>query len=132
ADLSYCCVNRTWREGQAEAAHVCELIWGPGIAAKRASGMFEGLQKLVNILYPEEGNGYGLVDFSRPGLVKLLMGCYRQALKHRLTNPEFVFVSRTELGLCSLLHQLGARVRTREIWERVHKEATRRHSAVTR
>jgi hypothetical protein len=127
ADLSYCCVNRTWREGQAQAAHVCELIWGPRIAAERASGMFEGLQKLVNILYPERGNGDGLVDFGRPDLVKLLMGCYRQAVKHRLTNPEFVFVSRTELGLCSLLNQLGARVKTREIWERVYKQATRSH-----
>ena len=51
--------------------------------------------------------------------------CYGQAVKHRLTNPEFVFVSRVELGLCNLLHQLKARVNTRKIWERVHKQATR-------
>jgi hypothetical protein len=87
--------------------------------------MLEGMERFVDLLFPDRGKGERLVDFGRPDTLKAMMRCYGQAVKHRLTNPEFVFVSRVELGLCNLLHQLKARVNTRKIWERVHKQATR-------
>ncbi len=40
-----------------------------------------------------------------------------RALRDKITNPEFAFISRTELGLYSLLHQLRARVNTRGVLE---------------
>jgi len=123
ADLSYCCVNRAWKEGRAQAAHTCQLIWGPRVPLQRAHRMLEGMEKFVDLLFPDRGKGERLVDFGRPDTLKAMMRCYGQAVKHRLTNPEFVFVSRVELGLCNLLHQLKARVNTRKIWERVHKQA---------
>jgi len=39
-------------------------------------------------------------------------------VRHKLANPEFAFISRAELGLYSLLHQLGARVNATEICRR--------------
>jgi hypothetical protein len=132
ADLTHCCVNRTWREGPTQAAHLCQLIWGPETAFERAGRLLDGLEKFVDLLFPGRGGGDTLVDFRRPDLLKAMMRCYSQAVKNRLTNPEFVFVSRTELGLCSLLHQLRARINTCEIWERTHQRAACLHCAVTR
>jgi hypothetical protein len=123
ADLSYCCVNRTWRQGRAQAAHVCQLIWGPQINLERAGKMLAGLEDFVDLLFPDPRLGETCVDFGRPDLHKAVLRCYTQAVRNRLTNPEFVFVSRTELGLCGLLHQLGTRVKTREQWQHVHKQA---------
>jgi hypothetical protein len=125
ADLSECCVNRSWSQGRQQAAHVCQLIWGPDVIIDRAFRMLDGLQGLVDILFPEPKTGNLVVDFSNPNLLQTIIGCYGRALKHKLTNPEFAFVSRAELGLCSLLHQLGARVNTRVIWKRVHDQAVR-------
>jgi hypothetical protein len=92
--------------------------------------MLKGLRALVDILFPEPERGNVLVEFGKPDLLKNLVGCYTRALKHKLTNPEFAFVSRAELGLCNLLHQLGARVNTREIWKRVHEQAIRRYGPI--
>ena len=97
------------------------------VSLKRAERMLGDLQALVDVLFPEPGKQEPLVDFGKPDLLNRVVGCYAGALKHKLTNPEFAFVSRTELGLVSLLHQLAARVNTREIWRRVHEQATGRH-----
>jgi hypothetical protein len=49
-------------------------------------------------------------------LLQMLSKALRQALRDKITNPEFAFISRAELGLYSLLHQLNARVNVRETW----------------
>jgi len=36
-------------------------------------------------------------------------------LKNKFLSPEFLFLSRTESGLCNLLHTLQARVPTTQI-----------------
>lgn len=131
-DLSACCVNRTWRIGPKEAAHVYRLIWGPSVSMRRAEKMLDDLQAMVDILFPEPGKQEPLVDFGKPDLLNRVVACYTAALKNKLTNPEFAFVSRTELGLVALQHQLASTFNTREVWRRVHEQAIRRHSAVTR
>ena len=94
--------------------------------------MLVALEDMVDLLFPNGRSGDALVNFGRPDLHKAILRCYTQAVRNRLTNPEFVFVSRMELGLCSLLHQLRAIVNSRALWERVHKQATSAHSTVTR
>jgi hypothetical protein len=39
----------------------------------------------------------------------------RTLLKNKFLSPEFLFLSRTESGMCSLLHTLKARVATSQI-----------------
>jgi len=41
---------------------------------------------------------------------------------YKRTQPEFIFYKRAELGLYNVLHQLGARVRTRDLLGRMMKE----------
>jgi hypothetical protein len=85
--------------------------------------MFSGLDEMVDLLYPipEEER---LVDFGRPNLLNTLGGLLTKAVRNKLTNPEFAFLSRADLGIYSLLHQLGARVNTREIWSQQAERAT--------
>jgi predicted unusual protein kinase regulating ubiquinone biosynthesis (AarF/ABC1/UbiB family) len=132
ADLSYCCVHRAWSRGPKEAAHICRLIWGWDVKIEKATTMLDSMQTLVDMLFPEPKQQPPLVDFGKPDLLNTLTRCYARALKNKLTNSEFAFVSRTELGLCGLLHQLGSKVNTREIWSRVHDLTTRGHCAVIR
>ena len=54
-----------------------------------------------------------------PKLWKLAASNGKQALRDRLCNPEFAFVSRAELGLVHLLHELGAKVNMGAVWHRV-------------
>jgi len=45
------------------------------------------------------------------GLAKLA----KTLLKNKFLSPEFLFLSRTESGMCNLLHILKARVATTQI-----------------
>ena len=45
------------------------------------------------------------------GLVKLA----KTLLRYKFLSAEFLFLSRTESGMCNLLHTLGARVATTAI-----------------
>jgi len=123
ADLSRCCVHRTWRQGEEQALHVFRLIWGSSVPIERAKPMLSALESLVAILFPEPSKAKLEVNFGEPHLLDTMVKTYGKALRHKLTNPEFAFVSRTELGLVSLLHALRARVNTRDVWQGVHQRA---------
>lgn len=125
-DLCRCCVEKAWREGDDRAAHVCRLIWGPEIPFAKARRMLSSLDKMANILFPDPKNGGPLVDFGDPALLNTITRCLTESLRHKLTNPEFAFTSRSDLGLYSLLHRLQARVNTREIWRQVAEQAAKR------
>jgi len=112
------CVGRTWRQGDKEAARVLRLVFGPRIPYARARKMLPTLEVMTSVLYPEGKDADPLVDFGKAQSLKVLAKTLKQALRDKVTNPEFAFISRAELGLFSLLHQLNARVNVREIWRR--------------
>jgi predicted unusual protein kinase regulating ubiquinone biosynthesis (AarF/ABC1/UbiB family) len=49
ADLSWCCVHRTWLQGEAQARHVLRLIWGPKVPIERAKPMVLALENLARV-----------------------------------------------------------------------------------
>jgi predicted unusual protein kinase regulating ubiquinone biosynthesis (AarF/ABC1/UbiB family) len=118
SDLIRSCVDRTWRKGPKEAAHVLQLIFGPRVPYARARKMLPILETMAGTLYPEGKNADPIVNFGKGELLKVLAQALKQALRDKVTNPEFAFISRAELGLYSLLHQLDARVNVRETWRR--------------
>lgn len=118
SNLIRSCVNRTWRKGHKEAAHVLELIFGPGVSYPRARKMLPILETMAGILYPEGKEADPVVDFGKGESLQVLGKALKQALRDKVTNPEFAFISRAELGLYSLLHQLVARVNVRETWRK--------------
>jgi len=120
-DLIRCCAAQSWRDGEKAARHVLGLVFGPDVPYARARKMLSILDEMAGTLYPNpKGNPAGtLVDFGEPKLLNILTRTLKSALRDKLTNPEFAFTSRADLGLYSLLHQLRAKVNCTEIWRRV-------------
>ena len=81
------------------------------------------LQSQSNAVFPPSDANGSLVDFGQPVLLNTLFRIWRKALRDKLTNPEFAFITRAELGLYNLLHHLDARVNTREVWGQVIERA---------
>jgi predicted unusual protein kinase regulating ubiquinone biosynthesis (AarF/ABC1/UbiB family) len=117
ADVARCCVERAWSQSAAKAEHVLRLVFGPGVVMSRGRIMLSVLETLADILFPRTGSP--LVNFGEPTLLNSLSQALGKAVRNKLCNPEFAFISRTELGLYCLLHQLGARVNATEICRRV-------------
>ena len=118
SDLIRSCINRTWREGEKAAARVLAIICGPQVPYRRARTMLPTLETMAGILYPDGKGGNSVVDFGKGQLQQMLTAALKQALRDKVTNPEFAFISRADLGLYSLLSQLNARVNVRETWQR--------------
>ena len=118
SDLIRSCVGRTWRQGDKQAAHVLRLIFGARVPYAHARKMLPTLEVMTGILYPEGKHANPVVDFGKEQLLQLLVMTLKKAVRDKLTNPEFAFISRAELGLYSLLHQLSAKVNVRATWRR--------------
>jgi predicted unusual protein kinase regulating ubiquinone biosynthesis (AarF/ABC1/UbiB family) len=119
AELVRCCVSHSWLEGKDAAQRVVDIIWGPKVSLAKARRMLAGLEELMNLVFPPAVAKGEVVDFGQPVLLDTLFRTWRKALRDKLTNPEFAFITRAELGLYNLLHHLGAQVNTREVWGRV-------------
>jgi len=119
AELNRYVADRVWLQGQEQLERMIVLIWGPNVSAAKARKMLAVFEEFANTLFPLPGTTRPLVDFGKPTLLNALGRNLRTAVRDRLTNPEFAFISRAELGLYNLLHQLQARVNTREVWNRV-------------
>ena len=59
------------------------------------------------------------VDFGDPKVLTKLTAMFRKSIQNKITNPEFAFTSRAELGLDNLLHRLQAKIHTGRIKERI-------------
>jgi hypothetical protein len=116
------CVERSWRQGDKQAREVLALIFGPKVPFARARRMLPTLETMAGILYPRGRNADLVVDFGKGQLLKVLGGALTKALRDKVTNPEFAFISRSELGIYSLLHRLDAKVNTTAIWRRIRCE----------
>jgi hypothetical protein len=83
--------------------------------------MIPTLEIMAQAWFPEGPDAYQPHDFGKGALLTILAGAMRQTLRDKIANPGFAFVSRAELGLYSLLHQLDAKVNPRAIWERIDR-----------
>jgi predicted unusual protein kinase regulating ubiquinone biosynthesis (AarF/ABC1/UbiB family) len=113
------CVARAWRQGDPQARQLLALIFGPRVPYARARKMLAVLETAAGILFPEGKGADPVVDFGKGELLKVLGQALGKAVRDKVTNPEFAFVSRAELGLYSLLHRLDAKVNVRAVWESV-------------
>jgi predicted unusual protein kinase regulating ubiquinone biosynthesis (AarF/ABC1/UbiB family) len=116
-DLINCVVDRTWRKSEKAAQHVLGLVFGRDVPFRRARRMLPILEEMAAILHPEGDES--VVNFGNAGMLKMLGRAMGATLRDKLANPEFAFISRADLGLYSLLHQLHAHVNCKQIWRRV-------------
>jgi serine/threonine protein kinase len=118
SDLLDCCSRQSWREGDAQARHVVGLIFGRNVPFKRARKVLPALNQAADILYAQSAASR-VVNFGQPRMLEILTHAMMQAVRDRVINPEFAFISRADMGLYHLLHRLGARVDVGGTWRRV-------------
>jgi predicted unusual protein kinase regulating ubiquinone biosynthesis (AarF/ABC1/UbiB family) len=110
-------VARTWRDSEKAARQVLGLVFGRDVPYQRARKMLPMLEEMADILHPE--GDQSLVNFGNAKMLEALGSAMGATLRDKLANPEFAFISRADLGLYSLLHQLRAHVNCKQIWRRV-------------
>jgi predicted unusual protein kinase regulating ubiquinone biosynthesis (AarF/ABC1/UbiB family) len=118
-DLIDSVVARRWRESDKAAQHVLGLVFGANVPYQRARKMLPMLEEMAGVLHPLGEDT--VVNFGNAKMLEALGRAMGATLRDKLTNPEFAFVSRADLGMYSLLHQLRARVNCKETWRRVSK-----------
>jgi predicted unusual protein kinase regulating ubiquinone biosynthesis (AarF/ABC1/UbiB family) len=116
-DLINYVVDRTWRDSEEARRRVLRLVFGQNVPYQRARKMLPMLEDMAAILHPE--GEQSVVNFGDASMLKALGRAMGATLRDKLANPEFAFISRADLGLYSLLHQLRAHVNCKEIWRRV-------------
>jgi hypothetical protein len=115
------CVDRSWRQGDRQARQILGLIFGPQVPYARARKMLATLEAAAGILFPEGAGKEPVVDFAKGESLAILVQAMGKAVRDKVTNPEFAFISRAELGLYSLLHRLNAKVNVAAGWRRVEQ-----------
>lgn len=103
------------------AEWMARMIWGEQKPRKNADicRVMKAAVEFSNRVYPPAAAAGTTVDFGDPSLFAGLARISRDVLQNKLTRPEFVFFKRAEFGLYNVLHQLGARVRTRDLLGRI-------------
>ena len=112
-------LERTWQKGEAEARHFLKLLFGPKVPYKRARKVLPLLEPLCDVYYPRDPAANAVVDCRDPKLHQLETRCQQVMLRERLIDPECALIGRAQMGLDHILYELGARVNTRETWQRV-------------
>ncbi len=112
-------INRSWRQSDAATRRFVGLVEGAKMPLHRARKLLPVAEASADFLFPQGPSANPVVNFCDPKLFELAASNSKRALRDRLVNPEFAFVSRTELGLVHLLHELGARVNYGAVWHRV-------------
>lgn len=125
AELARLCVSHTWMQDTEAAKRVAEIIWGSKVSLIKARRMLANLDELVRFLFPDVKASGGVVNFGDSKFLKMLGRGLGTAVRDKLTNPEFAFLSRADIGLYNLLHHLGAKVNTREVWNQLMERTTK-------
>ncbi len=112
-------VNRSWRQSEASARRFVGLALGEKMPLAQARKILPLVEASADFLFPQGPAANPVVDFGDKKLYELLTSNGKKMLRHQLYNPEFAFISRVEMGLDHLLHELGAKVNVGAVWRRV-------------
>jgi len=112
-------INRSWRASDAASRRFLGLVEGENMPLHRARKLLPVAEASADFLYPQGPLANPVVNFCDPKLLELATRNSKQVLRNRLLNPEYLFVSRAELGFVHLLHELGAKVNYGAVWHRV-------------
>lgn len=108
--------RRDWVADRKAFVSVVRIVWG----ARRSPdepGMrpaMDDIRRFYDVFFPLDQTS-AAIDFGDPQRAHDLTDLAKSILNNKLVSPEFVFLSRAESRLHSLLHALKARVRTTQI-----------------
>ena len=108
--------SREWLKDDAAYARMVRALFGHDRMRKKASvrQCLEELAKFYDEFHPLTKPA-ALVDLGDPKFMGALWRLAKALIQYKFLTPEFVFLSRADLGICNLLHILKARVKTTEI-----------------
>jgi predicted unusual protein kinase regulating ubiquinone biosynthesis (AarF/ABC1/UbiB family) len=122
-EIVQCFINRVWENGESESERMLRLLFGrkASLANPKARDMLTAAIELFQLIFPARRPGNTKVNFGDPEIITKMSQIFRKSLQSKLTNPEFVFASRAELGTYNLLHALRAKVDTADAKDRVDR-----------
>jgi predicted unusual protein kinase regulating ubiquinone biosynthesis (AarF/ABC1/UbiB family) len=108
--------SRQWADDPALYAEIIRTIFGPKVSPQepRVRRCMEGIKNFYDEFHPLDDLSLAL-DLSEPRFMDGLNRLAKTLFSNKFLSPEFVFLSRTESGMCNLLHTLGGRVPTTKI-----------------
>jgi predicted unusual protein kinase regulating ubiquinone biosynthesis (AarF/ABC1/UbiB family) len=108
--------SRQWTHDPKLLAEIIRVIFGPKVspAAPRVRRCMNGIRNFYDEFHPLDKPPH-LLDLADPKFMDGLARLAKTLLQNKFLSPEFLFLSRTESGLCNLLHILKARVPTTQI-----------------
>jgi predicted unusual protein kinase regulating ubiquinone biosynthesis (AarF/ABC1/UbiB family) len=108
--------SREWVHDSKLFAEIIRVVFGPKVSPNepRVRRCMNGIRQFYDEFHPltQPRKPLDIADSKfMDGLGKLA----KILLKNKFLSPEFLFLSRTESGMCNLLHILKARVATTDI-----------------
>jgi predicted unusual protein kinase regulating ubiquinone biosynthesis (AarF/ABC1/UbiB family) len=108
--------SREWVHDEAIYADIIRVIFGPKVspAEPRVRRCMIGIKRFYDEFHPLDA-GENALELADPKFMESLTQLAKTLIRNKFLSPEFVFLSRTESGMCNLLHTLKARVTTTRI-----------------
>jgi predicted unusual protein kinase regulating ubiquinone biosynthesis (AarF/ABC1/UbiB family) len=108
--------SREWTRDSELFAEIIRVIFGPKVspAAPRVRRCMNEIRRFYDEFHPLDTTPQ-VLDLADPKFMDSLVQLAKVLLQNKFLSPEFLFLSRTESGMCNLLHILKARVPTTQI-----------------
>jgi predicted unusual protein kinase regulating ubiquinone biosynthesis (AarF/ABC1/UbiB family) len=108
--------SREWVNNNVMLAEIIKVIFGPKVSPTepRVRRCMNGIRRFYDEFHPLDKTQTAL-DLADSKFMDALAELAKILLKNKFLSPEFLFLSRTESGMCNLLHILKARVFTTQI-----------------
>jgi predicted unusual protein kinase regulating ubiquinone biosynthesis (AarF/ABC1/UbiB family) len=108
--------SREWVHDSDLYAEIIRVIFGPDVSPQepRVRRCMNAIRAFYDEFHPL-GNAGTVLELADPKFMDGLAKLAKTLLKDKFLSSEFLFLSRTESGMCNLLHILKARVATTQI-----------------
>ena len=108
--------SREWAHDSKMFADIIRVIFGPKVSPHepRVRRCMSGIRAFYDEFHPLDG-GTKVLELGDSRFMDGLAKLAKTLLSNKFLSPEFLFLSRTESGMCNLLHILKARVATTQI-----------------
>jgi predicted unusual protein kinase regulating ubiquinone biosynthesis (AarF/ABC1/UbiB family) len=108
--------SRQWVNDRELYAKIIRVVFGPKTSPDepRVRRCMSEIRRFYDEFHPLEKTQKAL-DLGDSKFMARMAELAKTILKNKFLSPEFIFLSRTESGMCNLLHILRARVHTTQI-----------------
>jgi predicted unusual protein kinase regulating ubiquinone biosynthesis (AarF/ABC1/UbiB family) len=108
--------SREWVHDTDLFADIIHVVFGPKVSPDepRVWRCMNEIKRFYDKFHPLT-NDAGVLELADPKFMESMNQLAKTLLKNKFLSPEFLFLSRTESGMCLLLHALKSRVATTQI-----------------